>query len=43
LLPPPLVHCQPPQIIRPTKRNNPGYDAVLTVADGATADISLKS
>jgi len=32
-----------PQGMRPTKSNHPGYDAVLTVQDGATADISLKS
>jgi hypothetical protein len=32
-----------PQSIRPTKSNHPGYDAVLTAQDGATADISLKS
>jgi hypothetical protein len=34
---------QPPQSITPTKRNHPGYDAVLTVPDGGTADVSLKS
>jgi hypothetical protein len=34
---------QQPQSIRPTKPNNPGYDAVLTASDGGTADISLKS
>jgi hypothetical protein len=34
---------QPPQSIRPTSRNHPGYDAVLTAQDGAIADISLKS
>jgi len=31
-----------PQLIVPTKRNNPGYDFLLTVPDGATADLSLK-
>jgi hypothetical protein len=34
---------QPPQSIKPTSRNHPGYDAILTTRDGATADISLKS
>lgn len=33
----------PPQDIKPTVRNAPGYDAVLTASDGATADISMKS
>ncbi|MGJ5041902.1 MULTISPECIES: hypothetical protein [unclassified Bradyrhizobium] len=37
-----LFH-RPPQTVRPTTRNHPGYDAVVTTADGATADISLKS
>jgi hypothetical protein len=32
-----------PQKISPTKRNNPGYDAILTMPDGATFDISFKS
>jgi hypothetical protein len=32
-----------PQSIVPTKRNNPGYDFFLTMPDGATADLSLKS
>lgn len=32
-----------PQSIVPTKRNNPGYDFLLTMPDGATADLSLKS
>jgi len=32
-----------PQSIAPTKRNNPGYDFLLTMPDGATADLSLKS
>ena len=31
-----------PQLIVPTKRNKPGYDFLLTVPDGATADLSLK-
>lgn len=33
---------QMPQRIAPTMRNHPGYDAILTTQDGATADISLK-
>jgi hypothetical protein len=32
-----------PQSIVPTKHNNPGYDLLLTMPDGANADISLKS
>lgn len=32
-----------PQVIVPTKRSNPGYDFVLTMPDGATADLSLKA
>ena len=27
----------------PTRRDNPGYDFLLTMPDGATADLSLKS
>jgi hypothetical protein len=34
---------QPPQTVKPTTRNHPGYDAIVTTADGATADVSLKS
>jgi hypothetical protein len=37
------LFLKPPQTIKPTKRSNPGYDAVLTLADHATVDISLKS
>jgi hypothetical protein len=32
-----------PQIITPTKRNAAGYDAILTLPDGAKVDLSLKS
>ncbi len=31
-----------PQVIVPTKRSNPGYDFLLTMPDGSTADLSLK-
>ena len=34
---------QSPQTVRPTARNYPGFDAVTTTPDGATADISMKS
>ncbi|MCK9913693.1 hypothetical protein MXD81_31375 [Microbacteriaceae bacterium K1510] len=32
----------PRQTIKPTKSNNPGYDAVLTTQDGGIVDISMK-
>jgi hypothetical protein len=32
-----------PQSIVPTRRNNPGYDFLVAMRDGATADLSLKS
>jgi hypothetical protein len=37
------LFLKPPQTIKPTKRSNPGYDAVLMLPDQATVDISLKS
>jgi hypothetical protein len=37
------LFSRPPQTIRPTKRNAPGYDAVVTLPDGAEIDLSIKS
>jgi hypothetical protein len=37
------LFLKPPQTIKPTKRSNPGYDAILTLPDQATVDVSLKS
>jgi hypothetical protein len=34
---------QSPQEVKPTGRNYPGYDALVTTADGATIYVSLKS